>query len=327
MEVTLAGLELNSVSSASFGARGSDGRFILRGGTYLSSLAKAQLPMHMGGANPDIPEDLDERTIQFMDMANAMSSRGFKGAADPAHDSEPRDINPELADAEHSSRPLAARLWPFYFMDSERRMSFSRSRRSNAGYFFQHFLLLSFVLQILPNEFKYLHFSSIIIIDFLLLISNPRDTVYYPNVHLFYIYFHETQMSISSVFDWFLISSCQHIYSSIFPQRSQVYFSALQLQLCYPFTTSQQIQCNIFSSLSVQHLLKPIGGYMLYQNIAVKFHATREEEVIKLYILTRLRVLQAGLFVVAMVLSPLKILQQQIIIASFPRFLFWMVVY
>jgi len=109
MEVTLAGLELNSVSSASFGARGSDGRFILRGGTYLSSLAKAQLPMHMGGANPDIPEDLDERTILFMDMANAMSSRGFKGAADPAHDSGPRDINPELDDAEPSARPLAAR--------------------------------------------------------------------------------------------------------------------------------------------------------------------------------------------------------------------------
>ena len=106
MEVTLAGLELNFVSSASFGARGPDGRFILRGGTYLSSLAKAQLPMHMGGANPDIPEDLDERTIQFMDMANAMSSRGFKGAADPAQDSGPRDINPELVDAELSSRPL-----------------------------------------------------------------------------------------------------------------------------------------------------------------------------------------------------------------------------
>ena len=191
--------------------------------------------------------------------------------------------------------------------------------------FFQHFLLLSFVLQILPNEFKYLHFSSIIIIDFLLLISNPRDTVYYPNVYCLYISTRHRCLFLRCLAGFLLYSSssCQHIYSSIFPQRSQVYFSALQLQLCYPFTTSQQLQCNIFSSLSVQHLLKPIGGYMLFQNIAVKFHATREEEVIKLYILTRLRVLQAGLFVVAMVLSPLKILQQQIIIASFPRFLFW----
>ena len=104
MEVTLAGLELNSVSSASFGARVHDGRFILRGGTYLSSLAKAQLPLHMGGANPDIPADLDERTINFMDMANAMSSRGFKG--DPG----PRDINADFYDAGGFSRPLAGRI-------------------------------------------------------------------------------------------------------------------------------------------------------------------------------------------------------------------------
>ena len=109
MEVTLAGLELNSVSSASFGARGLGGRFILRGGTYLSSLAKAQLPMHMGGANPDIPTDLDERTINFMDMANAMSSRGFKGGVDLSRDPAPRDINEDLYDVEHFSRPLADR--------------------------------------------------------------------------------------------------------------------------------------------------------------------------------------------------------------------------
>ena len=109
MEVTLAGLELNSVSSASFGARGLGGRFILRGGTYLSSLAKAQLPMHMGGANPDIPTDLDERTINFMDMANAMSSRGFKGGVDLSRDPAPRDINEDLYEAEHFSRPLADR--------------------------------------------------------------------------------------------------------------------------------------------------------------------------------------------------------------------------
>ena len=87
MEVTLAGLELNSVSSASFGARGPDGRFILCGGTYLSSLAKAQLPLHMGGAYPDIPEDLDERTIYFMDIAPSMFARN--GNVDGPQISEP----------------------------------------------------------------------------------------------------------------------------------------------------------------------------------------------------------------------------------------------
>ena len=81
----------------------------MRGGTYLSSLAKAQLPIHMGGANPDIPVDLDERTIYFMDRADAMSSRGFKGTADPSHVLHLRDINADLDAAEHFSRPLAAR--------------------------------------------------------------------------------------------------------------------------------------------------------------------------------------------------------------------------
>lgn len=121
--------------------------------------------------------------------------------------------------------------------------------------FFQHFLLLSFVLQILPNEFKYLHFSSIIIIDFLLLISNPRDTVYYPNVHLFYIYFHETQMSISSVFGWFLIIFVQqlstHLLFNFSPKVSSLFFgssASIMLSLYHEPTNS------------VQHLLKPFSA-------------------------------------------------------------------
>ena len=55
-----------------------DGRFILRGGDYLTPHARSVLPMHMGGESFVIPTTLDDRTVTFLDKANAMSPAGFK---------------------------------------------------------------------------------------------------------------------------------------------------------------------------------------------------------------------------------------------------------
>ena len=58
-----------------------DGKFILRGGAYLSAVTRATLSVHMGGDALAVPAKLDPRTIRFMDSANAMSPAGFKGRA------------------------------------------------------------------------------------------------------------------------------------------------------------------------------------------------------------------------------------------------------
>ena len=55
----------------------------------------------MGGANREIPEDLDERTVNFMDKANMMSPRGFKGATFARPDSTfSRDLHEDMAEEE-----------------------------------------------------------------------------------------------------------------------------------------------------------------------------------------------------------------------------------
>ena len=54
METTMAGLELNGITTTGIGAR-RDGHFVLRGGEYLTPHARALLPMHMGGANREAP--------------------------------------------------------------------------------------------------------------------------------------------------------------------------------------------------------------------------------------------------------------------------------
>ena len=85
LTVTLDGLEGNGVSCASIGAR-RDGRFILSGGAYLTAHARSVLPIHMGGEHAVLPVGLDDRTIDFLDRANAMSPAGFKGTLHrPAH--------------------------------------------------------------------------------------------------------------------------------------------------------------------------------------------------------------------------------------------------
>jgi hypothetical protein len=84
MKNTIAGLEGNGVNAPGVGER-RDGKFILRGGAYLSSATRAILSVHMGGDALAVPATLDPRTVRFMDSANAMSPAGFKGRAAGAH--------------------------------------------------------------------------------------------------------------------------------------------------------------------------------------------------------------------------------------------------
>ena len=60
-----------------------DGKFILRGGDYLTHHARSVLPIHMGGESLVIPATLDDRTVTYLDKANAMSPAGFKGHSQP----------------------------------------------------------------------------------------------------------------------------------------------------------------------------------------------------------------------------------------------------
>ena len=78
MKNTLAGLEGNGVAAPGVGER-RDGKFILRGGAYLTPTTRATLSLHMGGDARAVPATLDPRTVQFMNAANAMSPAGFKG--------------------------------------------------------------------------------------------------------------------------------------------------------------------------------------------------------------------------------------------------------
>ena len=78
LATTLAGLDGNGIPSSLYGSR-RDGKFILRGGDYLTPHARSVLPMHMGGESFVIPTTLDDRTVTFLDKANAMSPAGFKG--------------------------------------------------------------------------------------------------------------------------------------------------------------------------------------------------------------------------------------------------------
>ena len=80
LTTTLAGLDGNGIPSSHYGSK-RDGKFILRGGDYLTLHARSVLPLHMGGESYVIPTTLDDRTVTFLDKANAMSPAGFKGHA------------------------------------------------------------------------------------------------------------------------------------------------------------------------------------------------------------------------------------------------------
>ena len=82
LATTLAGLDGNGIPSSLYGKR-RDGKFILRGGDYLTHHARSVLPIHMGGESLVIPATLDDRTVTYLDKANAMSPAGFKGHSQP----------------------------------------------------------------------------------------------------------------------------------------------------------------------------------------------------------------------------------------------------
>ena len=82
LATTLAGLDGNGIPAQLYGKR-RDGKFILRGGDYLTHHARSVLPIHMGGESLVIPATLDDRTVTYLDKANAMSPAGFKGHSQP----------------------------------------------------------------------------------------------------------------------------------------------------------------------------------------------------------------------------------------------------
>ena len=65
LATTLAGLDGNGIPSSHYGSR-RDGKFILRGGDYLTPHARSVLPLHMGGESYVIPTTLDDRTVTFL---------------------------------------------------------------------------------------------------------------------------------------------------------------------------------------------------------------------------------------------------------------------
>ena len=115
MKSTLAGLEASSVTASGLGER-RNGKFVLRGGGYLTPYSRSILSVHMGGDALAVPATLDPRTVHFLDIANAMSPAGFKGLtgrergserSDAAERSAPEPRRDLTNDLDHEQAPVA----------------------------------------------------------------------------------------------------------------------------------------------------------------------------------------------------------------------------
>ena len=78
-DVTLAGLELNGISTDGLGEKHLD-KYVLRGGLNLSQYSLSLLPPHLGGFSAEAPVDMSDRTATFIDAINTASPSGFKGS-------------------------------------------------------------------------------------------------------------------------------------------------------------------------------------------------------------------------------------------------------
>ena len=75
-DVTLAGLELNGISTDGLGEKHLD-KYVLRGGLNLSQYSLSLLPPHLGGFSTEAPVDMSDRTASFIDAINTASPAGF----------------------------------------------------------------------------------------------------------------------------------------------------------------------------------------------------------------------------------------------------------
>ena len=78
-DVTLAGLELNGISTDGLGEKHLD-KYVLRSGLDLSQYSLSLLPPHLGGFSTEAPVDMSDRTASFIDAINTASPAGFKGS-------------------------------------------------------------------------------------------------------------------------------------------------------------------------------------------------------------------------------------------------------
>ena len=78
MKNSLAGLEANSVTASGLGER-RNGKFVLRGGGYLTPYSRSILSVHMGGDALAVPATLDPQHGDISGYCKCHEPSGFQG--------------------------------------------------------------------------------------------------------------------------------------------------------------------------------------------------------------------------------------------------------